>query len=297
MQKFVLAVLRLLEKISGKRFLYLPRNRKVAGKTAVKSDEGFWYVGDVTDTHDIAYGILYNGNVEKEETALVKAVLQKMLGKQGSLNFYDIGANTGYYGIMAAFLGSGTIHSYSFEPIPECSWSIEQSAGLNGLKDKIKTFRLALGDKPGSATLYLAGSGSSLHKDFLQRPGATEQTIQIETLDEVIAKQNLPKPDFIKIDVEGHELPVLQGGNKTISQHKPVLFIEIAKTLKNIGRSFVNPNYEKTFETLESMGYKTYCLDGAKLIAADKHFYSDGVKMFLSVPEQTMELLKDVISK
>src|SRR5437868_6988715 len=106
MQTIVLMVLKFLEKISGKRFLYLPKGRKVAGKTAVKTEEGFWYVGDVTDTHDLAYGILYHGRVEAEETGLVKAVMQKMLNAQIELNFFDIGAHTGYYGIMAVFLGN-----------------------------------------------------------------------------------------------------------------------------------------------------------------------------------------------
>jgi FkbM family methyltransferase len=297
MQKIVLAVLRLLEKVSGKHFIYLPKNRNVAGRTAVKSDEGFWYVGDVTDTRDLAYGILYHGNVEKEESGLVKRILQKMLLNQNKLNFYDIGANTGYYGVMAAYLGNGTVQTFSFEPLAECVWSIEQSSKLNSLESKIRIFQTALGDKPGSATLYVSGSGSTLHQDFLGNTDAPQQTVPVEALDNVVAKHALPNPDFIKIDVEGHELAVLRGAEKTVSQSHPVLFVEIAKTLKNLGRTFKNPEYENTFELLESWGYVIYCLDGAKLLPADRNFYSDGVHMFLCLPKEKSEQFKEIASK
>ncbi len=297
MQKIVLFVLRGLEKISGKRFVYVPKNRKVAGKTAVKSDDGFWYVGDVTDTHDLAYGILYNGSVEKEETSLVKRVLQKMLGAQAGLNFYDVGANTGYYGIMAAFLGNKTVKTFSFEPLSDCAWSIEQSAQLNNLQDHIKVFRTALGSTAGSATLFVSGSGSTLHKDFLGRPDAPEQTVLVQTLDEIIEKNNLPAPDFIKIDVEGHELSVLQGGQKILGQHKPIMFIEIAKTLKNLGRKFINEEFDKTFKMLTSLGYDVLCLEGAKLFPVDENYHVDGVHMFLCVPKAKAALLQEVLAK
>lgn len=298
MQKFVLALLQFLEQFSGKHFIYLPKNRKVAGKTAVKTDEDFWYVGDITDTHDLAYGILYNGYVEKEQAGLVKSVLQKMLGSHSSLNFYDIGANTGYYAIMTAFLGSGTINSYAFEPLAEAAWSIEQSARLNRLEEKVKIFRTALSDKSGAATLYLAGSASSLNADFLGLPDAAHKSINTETLDNLAAKQGLPDPDFIKIDVEGHELAVLEGAKKTIEHSKPVMFVAMAKILKNLGgKSFTNPDFEKTFGLLEGMGYKLYCLKGARPLAADPNTEIFGVQMFLCVPGKDLGELKDVISR
>lgn len=295
MQKLVLAILKFLEKITGKRFVYLPKNRQVSGKTAVKTEEGFWYVGDVTDTHDLAYGILYHGRVEPEESGLVKEVLQKMLNTQKALNFYDIGAHTGYYSIMAAFLGNGTINTYVFEPLAESSWSLEQSARLNRLENKIKVFRIALGEKSGQAKLYVAGAGSTFHKNFLGRPAESERNVGIETLDDLAEKNSLPTPDFIKIDVEGYEFFVLKGAQKTIAHSQPVMLVEIAKTLNNFGQNFVNRDFENTFDLLSSWGYRLYALEGNKLLPVAKNYSSSGKHMFFCVPQKSQGLLKDII--
>lgn len=106
--------IKFLEKIINKKIVYYSKNENnLLGRTAVKSSFGFWYVGDVLDTADISYGILNKGLVEKNETNLVVKILNK-LTEERNICFYDIGANTGYYGIMAGYLGSGKIRKVLF---------------------------------------------------------------------------------------------------------------------------------------------------------------------------------------
>ena len=244
----------------------------------MKSAFGFWYVGDVLNTADISYGILNNGLVEKNETNLVVKILKELIENKDNIYFYDIGANTGYYGILAGYLGKGEIKCCSFEPVREFCNCIQESIRLNRLEDIMKVFNFALGDKNSKEDLYLAGSGSSLNKDFINKPNLSKRRIEIKKLDDIVQDKNLEKPDFIKIDVEGSEYNVLLGGEKTIRESLPILFIEIVYSLNN---GFVNKNYKKTLEFIRNLGYRTFCLNDNKLIEVKNDFKPEGVKMFL----------------
>jgi len=270
--------IKFLEKIINKKIVYYSKNKNnVLEKTAVKSSLGFWYVGDVLDMTDISYGILNNGVVEKKETDLVIKILNKLI-KNKNICFYDIGANTGYYGVMAGYLGKGKIKCYSFEPIKEYCDCLQESINLNHLENIVKVFNIALANKNGEEDLYLSGSGSSLNKDFSRKINLPKRTVEIRKLDDIIQEKNLEKPDFIKIDVEGYEYNVLLGGERAIRESLPILFIEIIYSLEN---GFINKNYKETLDFISNLGYKIFYLDNNKLVEVKDILKSKGVKMYL----------------
>lgn len=243
---------------------------------AVKSSIGFWYCGDLYDRADIAYGININGIVEKNETELVKNILQQM---PEDYVFLDIGANTGYYGIMSAYLYPKS-KTYSFEPLEEHCNILRSSIYLNRLNN-IEISQCGIGNKNEIREIYKAGSGTSFIKNFTNN-NEEEVKIQIKKLDEVIKDKNIENIHFIKIDVEGFELEVLKGGQETINRFKPILFVEICKT-KNNGRGiYTNPNFEETIDLLSSLGYSAHLQDGNSLRRFDKkESLKKGVFMFL----------------
>jgi len=106
----------LFESKSGWNITLTPKKMTLR-TTADKSDMGFWYSGNVINSNDIAYGILRNGKVEVEETNLVLKILNQLSISQTV--FYEIGANSGYYGILAAYFGKGSVSTFSFEPLDE----------------------------------------------------------------------------------------------------------------------------------------------------------------------------------
>src|SRR3989344_1485077 len=129
--------------IFGWQIVFLPKN-STARTTAVKSDLGFWYAGNVFDSSDIAYGVFRNGLVEEMETNLVVRVLNTISEAVNGLHFYDIGANSGYYGILAAFLGKDKTKTFSFEPLKEYVNLIKDSVDINHLENSVKLFTTAI---------------------------------------------------------------------------------------------------------------------------------------------------------
>lgn len=272
MHKIFFIVTSWFKKLTGKQLFYItPSNHNSLGKTAAWCDMGFWYVGNVYDSADIAYGIAQNGVVEKEDTDLVVGILSKL----DHPVVYDIGANTGYYGILAATKFNATVHS--FEPIPEHILCINESARINRVEDKLTTHTIALGSERGNLELSLAGSGSTLTKDFLGESSAPSLKVSVETLDSL----NLPAPHFIKIDVEGYEWEVLQGARETISKHRPICFIEIAKEFPE--RKFIHPHFTDIIKFFDEQGYKIERNTVQGLVGIEN--IPDGVSMYLCTPE------------
>lgn len=97
-------------------------------------------------------------------------------------------------------------------------------------------------------------------------------TAQVETLDRLISTLNLPAPDFIKIDVEGLELEVLQGGHHVLRQQRPTLLIEVHGT----GHAGKVTRVAKLAQLLGEHGYELWHVESGKLVAADGGGFAAG---------------------
>ena len=101
-------------------------------------------------------------------------------------------------------------------------------------------------------------------QNLAQRDDATLIDCELRTLDSVL--DWLPphaQVDFLKCDVEGNELFVLQGGLELLSQHKPVLLCEL---LRKWAAAFgYHPN--EAIDLLRSLGYKAYTVAPAGRLA------------------------------
>ena len=269
-------LLKTISKVTGKKVLYINKNYVNYKNLAVKSKYGFWYCGNVFDQTDIAYGVASVGDIESEDTDLVFKILKKL---KSDYVFYDIGANTGWYSMLAATVSQNS-KVISFEPISEHIEPLTQSIYLNRFDSRLAVQPVALSNTEGEADILLAGTGSSLEKNFLEKNEGVRK-VKLEMLDNLVKNNNIPLPDFIKIDVEGHEYNVLLGAKETISKSLPILFVEIACTLKNLGRDFINPNYKDIFFFIVSMGYKPYTLKTKQLVKYSTDEIQDGVQMYL----------------
>lgn len=145
----------------------------------------------------------------------------------------DVGAHFGTYSLALARLVGKQGKVVSIEPIAEDAAMLRTAAAQ--LRLPIDVVNTALSDHSGTATMripklhgYEKTALSSLEQSIQASADTVieERNVPVRTLDEVLAVYAMPV-SFIKIDVEGHELPVLAGAEGTIKTHKPAILIEI----------------------------------------------------------------------
>lgn len=118
--------------------------------------------------------------------------------------FVDIGANLGVFTILAAGVAGARV--VAIEPAPETLPNLRAHVLLNGLEAKVEVAATALSDAPGTIRMT-AGLGAS------NRVDATGIAVPVTTLDALLAGR---QPTVIKLDVEGHEAPVLRGAHAAL---------------------------------------------------------------------------------
>lgn len=163
--------------------------------------------------------------------------------------FVDVGANVGYFSLLASSYFKKVI---SFEPDPLTFLDLNKNISISKVKNII-AFENALSDKNCSSILYrnpINRGGSSMEKfsseiDFGKKK-ISEVKIEVKCLDEIYSSLKLDeKIKLIKIDVEGHELNVIKGAMKVISLCKPVIFAEVSSQKQFLDLlSFLPPEYK-----------------------------------------------------
>ncbi|WBL41308.1 FkbM family methyltransferase [Algoriphagus halophytocola] len=144
----------------------------------------------------------------------------------------DIGANSGWFSVMAkAYNPSAIVHA--FEPQPNIFKVLKKNAEINSFD--IYCHQLALSNLKGELPFYNTGdltfdsfntTHGSLNKDW--RPEKQKSIlVQVDKLDDVILSLGIPKVDLIKIDVETYEGEVLEGYQRFLKEHKPLIILEI----------------------------------------------------------------------
>lgn len=139
--------------------------------------------------------------------------------------FVDVGANIGYFSLLASKLIGSSGRVFAFEPLPNLVAQIMYNTHLNDLHN-IKINQVAAGAERKKLKLSIMPGnigGSSLVKDI---PFGGSEVVDVAPLDEEIAV--VSRVDLMKIDVEGYEYEVLVGARKILSTYKPTLILEFS---------------------------------------------------------------------
>lgn len=172
----------------------------------------------------------------------------------------DVGANIGQFTIAAVNIFNGTkIHA--FEPLPDCA---EKLRKLTSNFPDIVIHNLAIGNRKGNSDFYVnaysqASSLMRLDKrnceQFKKLMEIKTIRIEVDTLDAIFKNKLMEKPVLLKIDVQGGEKFVLDGGRETLKQVDHVLlemsftkmyvgepsFLELIDEMKELQFDFVRP--------------------------------------------------------
>lgn len=161
--------------------------------------------------------------------------------------FVNVGANIGFYTLMAQTVGVRTI---AFEPEPiNCQFFCKNMV-INGFVENLELWPVAVGSPPPRILeIYGIRSIASLSADF--RPSRIAQRVPVVALDDVVLSHRwMQKSLLVMIDVETWEQQVLDGAKGLLSlDPKPLWIIEVLPESRS---------QSQTFQTMWDCGYRAY---------------------------------------
>lgn len=153
----------------------------------------------------------------------------------------DVGGNVGQTALWIAEKTGPGGQVISFEPFPKSIAKFEFNHSLNKSLSNLKLVKSGLGSEAGTLVIQedSRNSGANRIASGVATKGSGLFEIEITTLDQYLEGNPLSnRVDFIKIDVEGYEMHVLNGARRTIEKYHPTLFIEVDdEHLRNQGAS------------------------------------------------------------
>jgi FkbM family methyltransferase len=142
----------------------------------------------------------------------------------------DVGANIGLFTLLAAKAGAQV---HAFEPNPPTRERLERNLSLNAFASGVRVHPVALSDHSGTATLFDdIRRGEGRYNDgvaSLSQANAAGKGTSIDlcTLDEVADQTGIDRVDWIKMDIQGAELPALRGARRVLERNRPRLLLEL----------------------------------------------------------------------
>jgi polyisoprenyl-phosphate glycosyltransferase len=224
-----------------------------AGELRLKLANGAKFVWDPEDVRTAPNIALLDGTYESQELAVLSDLTST------AEVIFDVGANVGWYAIQLAGGAFSNSKIFCFEPVPSTRAKLSRNIRLNSLEDRIKVFDFGLSDKGGTAQFFLpeaSGSVAASAKNLHPEEPVVQLEVRLETLDEVVAREQIDRVDLVKCDVEGAELSVLRGAMRVIERDKPIFFLEM---LRKWARQFdYHPN--DIIHLLAASGYRCWAV-------------------------------------
>jgi FkbM family methyltransferase len=186
------------------------------------------------------------------EEIAVEAVLAAVLREDAT--YVDVGTNRGQL-LRVALRAAPAARHVAFEPIPELAAELRREFPL------LDSRQLALSAQPGTAEFChfrtMDGwSGLRRSLEVSDERGAPEYIeVRVSTLDIELAEL---QPRVIKIDVEGAELDVVQGGREVLARAKPFVIFEHVPSASALYGSPPAAVYDE----LRSLGYEIFAITG-----------------------------------
>lgn len=144
----------------------------------------------------------------------------------GVSTFVDVGANEGYYSIIAARNGARVL---AVEPQQRLLRVIQTNVELNRLTS-VQVINCAVSDRSGFAEIYLASSVNTGSSGFVRTTAYNlpKARVRVATLESLLNDAGFATVDVMKMDIEGFEYEAILGSAALFQQHKiRILFLEL----------------------------------------------------------------------
>jgi FkbM family methyltransferase len=208
------------------RFISFGRKLLGEGNSAIVKRNGIRYHLDLSEGIDFSIYLLGAFEPGTQKT------LQRLI-KLGDVVF-DIGANVGAHTLSIAQSVGAAGKVYAFEPADFAFAKLKRNLALNP-ELQARTFPQQILLAASSADLpereiyasWPLESDGVVHPKHRGRLVSAEHAA-VETLDNFVHREGIARLDLVKMDVDGHELPVLQGASETLRRFRPTLVMEMS---------------------------------------------------------------------
>ena len=176
---------------------------------------GYSFLCDLRDT--ISRDVCFTGRYEPQETAIVRSILKS------GMTFVDVGANWGYFTMLAASLVGQSGRVLSLEPDPRLFPILKENVARGEL-DQVTVLQLAAANEAG--TLSLAGYDENEENFGLSKlaSGNAEKgpifQVNADSLDRILKSRQLASIDLMKMDIEGAEGFAIAGLKRSLSERR-----------------------------------------------------------------------------
>jgi FkbM family methyltransferase len=193
--------------------------------------------------YDAGYAQYWMGTYEKEITDQFLRYVKK------NYIVYDLGANIGYYTLIASKSVGKNGKVYAFEPLPPNITYLRKHVELNGLNN-VHIYECAVSNETGKTLLTNCANNVAnsicINSPMFQFGKSIE--VAVAKLDDLILNGEINPPQLIKMDVEGAEFNALRGSQKILKAYHPTIFLSTHNCHNKGG-------HKKCCDFLTAMGY------------------------------------------
>lgn len=218
---------------------------------------GYAYLCDLSDI--MSQEICFTGRFEAQETALFQTLLRP------GMTFVDVGANWGYFTLLASHLVGAVGRVVSFEPDPRVYSLLQGNIARNRLR-QVTTLEIAASSEPGVLTLagYQESSNnygvSQVISSGAERDEPGRRTFQVnaQAVDSALDQVGVTRVDLLKMDIEGAEEFALRGMREGLAEHRyQRIILELhPAALAGHGRTA-----QDAFDLVKRAGYRAWRVD------------------------------------
>ncbi len=208
--------------------------------------------------------------VFKRHHLRLRPILKNFIPENGIV--IDVGGHAGQFAKLFSRIATRG-HVFTFEP-GHYALSILRSAIKYNFLNNVTIIPLGLSDKCKSQSLAVPIKNSGVVRFGLSSFGQIDdtqayehETVKTTTLDKFCSEHRLERLDFIKADIEGWELRMLEGGCKSLSKYHPAIMIEVSQ--QHLNRA--GDSVQKLWEFMQTLNYRPYITNpnGTGLISLD----------------------------
>lgn len=168
---------------------------------------------------------LHSGFNEPTETRLLAEITQP------GMTFLDIGANRGWFTLMASCRVGEHGRVIALEPDPRARSRLQRTLEANGNPDNVTVIAKAAGRQAGTAPFVLTVESALAHLHHSGVDVEATVDVEVDTVDKLLLEAGVNRVDVVKIDIEGAEVEALSGMTHTLAESRPILLVEVERHL------------------------------------------------------------------